>query len=704
MSSQADQSPTTVTVKTPTTPNPTVIGIYGLPGSGKSTFLENLKKSLPTWSHTFAIYEGSAVIASLMGPDRGLDDFNTLSEQEKTRYRELAITQIRDDCQKTGLAALVAGHYMFWPRDSEQGTVVWTKADQDTFTHIVYLQVAAETLCRRRQRDQTRKREPVTPAHLHKWQEEEMRQLDAVAKDAGIYLVPLESAFFPIREISKTLHEYRTESEHYNHVRVLATVDEVLANVRACRDTKITTALVFDADKTLTAEDTGREFWKRLRESSRKRDVGQQVSTPAEDIFREHGYTYEAFRRVAMSYSKVKGFEELCNDVAKKTALYPEFLTLLRRVKTHGHVMALVVTCGLRQIWENVIEEQGLGQYVKVIGGGGIDERLIITDKSKEAVVNRLRGPPHNLRVVAFGDSPLDLPMLQAADEGVVVVGDERTRSASMEDALSTAIEQLSINGPPHDHNLRQTLIPHTVTPRLDTALLPVIDLLDPASAFNQFLFGRLPSSLLHAADRPSAKLMTTPTRDANISGPALREAHRRIGWYLATEFITSLVGLEEYSIPHVQGHKTIGHRLLHEQDTTIVALMRGGEPMAFGVNDAFPLAMFLHAKAPEDVKPHHLCKQHTIILVDSVVNNGKTVLEFRERIRAMGEEGKDIRLVVVAGVVQVEATGAEHELGRVLRSDGKFHLVALRVSDNKFTGRGGTDTGNRLFGTTRLD
>ncbi|KAK3948095.1 uracil phosphoribosyltransferase-domain-containing protein [Pseudoneurospora amorphoporcata] len=641
-----------------------------------------------------------------MGPDRGLDDFNALSEQEKTRYRELAITHIRDECQKTGLAAIVAGHYMFWPRDSEQGTVVWTKADQDTFTHIVYLQVAAETLCRRRQRDQTRKREPVTPAHLHKWQEEEMRQLDAIAKDSGICFVPLESALInpasPIREISEMLHEYRTESEHYNHVRVLATVDEVLANVRACRDTKITTALVFDADKTLTAEDTGREFWK--REASRKRDIGQQVSTPAEDIFREHGYTYEAFRQVAMSYSKVKGFEELCNDVAKNTTLYPEFLSLLRRVKTHGHVMALVVTCGLRQIWENVIEEQGLGQYVKVIGGGGIDERLIITDKSKEAVVNRLRGPPHNLRVVAFGDSPLDLPMLQAADEGIVVVGDECTRSASMEDALSTAIEQLGINGPPHGHNLRQTIIPHTVTPRLDTALLPVVDLLDPTSAFNQFLFGGLPSSLLHATDRPSAKLMATPTRDANISGPALREAHRRIGWYLATEFITSLVGLEEYSIPHVQGHNTTGHRLLHEQDTTIVALMRGGEPMAFGVNDAFPLAMFLHAKTPEDVKPHHLSKQHTIILVDSVVNNGKTVLEFRERIRAMGEEGKDIRVVVVAGVVQVEATGAEHELGRVLRSDGKFRLVALRVSDNKFTGRGGTDTGNRLFGTTRLD
>ncbi|KAJ4404708.1 hypothetical protein N0V85_004819 [Neurospora sp. IMI 360204] len=702
MSSEADQSTTTVALAPPTVPKPIIIGMYGLPGSGKSTILEHLKKSLP--SDMFAVYEGSAVIASLMGPARGLDDFHALSDEDKTRYRELAITQIRDECQKSGLAGIVAGHYMFWPRGSEQGTVVWTKADQDTFTHIFYLQLAAETLCRRRQRDQVRKREAVTPGHLHKWQEEEMQQLDAIAKDSEVRFVGLDGAKESeslVSKISKRLHKFRTESEDCNHVRLLATVDGMVAKVTACRDAKVTTALVFDADKTLTAKDTGKEFWK--RESSRRRPIDQQAPTPAEEVFREHGYTYEAFRQVAMSYSNVEGFEELCNDVAEKVTLYPEFLSLLRRVKKHGHVMAVVVTCGLRRVWELVVEKQDLGRHVRVIGNGDISDKHIITAKSKEAVVDRLRGPPHNLRVVAFGDSPLDLPMLQAADEGVIVVGEELSRSKSMEDALSMAIEQVNTNDAPHSHNLRQTLLPYTVTPRLDTARLPVVDLSDPTDPFNQSLFDGPPSNLLHASNRPSARLLMTPTRDANISGPALREAHRRIGWYLATEFITSIIGLEEYAIPHVQGHKITGHRLLHEQDTTIVALMRGGEPMAFGVNEAFPLAMFLHAKTPEDVKPHHLSNQQTIILVDSVVNNGKTVLEFRERIRAM-DEGKDIHVVVVAGVVQVEATGVDHELGRLLRRDGKLHLVALRVSENKFTGRGGTDTGNRLFGTVRLD
>ena len=40
--------------------------------------------------------------------------------------------------------------------------------------------------------------------------------------------------------------------------------------------------------------------------------------------------------------------------------------------------------------------------------------------------------------------------------------------------------------------------------------------------------------------------------RDANVGGPALRESHRRVGHYLATEFLTRVVGIEEFSISYV--------------------------------------------------------------------------------------------------------------------------------------------------------
>ena len=187
--------------------------------------------------------------------------------------------------------------------------------------------------------------------------------------------------------------------------------------------------------------------------------------------------------------------------------------------------------------------------------------------------------------------------------------------------------------------------------------------------------------------------------RDARVAGPALREAHRRTGWYLANEFLTDLIGFEEFLIPHVQGHDVVGHRLLHESQTLIVALMRGGEPMAFGVNDAFPRAMFVHADDHDDITTELLKDRLTIILVDSVMNSGKTILQFVKHVRKLHAT---IQIVIIVGVVQSQSVCGRSPI-RMFAHDAKLTVVALRFSENKFTGKGTTDTGNRLFNTVHL-
>ena len=121
---------------------------------------------------------------------------------------------------------------------------------------------------------------------------------------------------------------------------------------------------------------------------------------------------------------------------------------------------------------------------------------------------------------------------------------------------------------------------------------------------------------------------------------------------------------------------------------------------MAFGINDAMPLAMFLHAKEPTDIKPVDTEGKRTVILVDSVVNNGDTVVKFVKHIRTLDP---NIRIVVVAGVVQKESMSESGKIMVALKGLGPVSVVALRLSDNKFTGKGTTDTGNRLFNTTQL-
>ena len=73
--------------------------------------------------------------------------------------------------------------------------------------------------------------------------------------------------------------------------------------------------------------------------------------------------------------------------------------------------------------------------------------------------------------------------------------------------------------------------------------------------------------------------------------------------------------------------------------------------------------------------------------------------MEFVKRIKKLGS---DARIVVIAGVAQNDTVAENGPLARVGR-DG-LTVVALRFSENKYTGKCGTDTGNRLFNTTRLD
>ena len=662
---------------------PVIAGIYGIPGSGKTFLLHQLEQELGR--EQFEFYEGSQMIASLV--PGGLSRFREMTEQDKLIWRQCAIDTIRQECLGSGKVGVVTGHFMFWPEEEDAGQPVYTLLDLDTYTHILYLAVAAELIAQRRRDDTERTRPSTSVNHLRKWQDTEKTKLRHLCRDHSILFSVLSVQRTLVHKASAFLRDFRQHTEAYNLFCSERKLDEILG-----ADKPLQTMLVLDADRTLAPEDTGELFW--ATDSPDERDTRSLKGLFGGPL----GYSYTAFRQASLLYEEAaeeSDFDALCTIVALAVHVHPEFSALLRLVAEQDHVGALVVTCGLRAVWEKVLEREGLSKIVKLIGGGRIADGLVVTDTVKAGVVSRLRDI-HHLQVVAFGDSPLDLPMLVAANQAIVVVGEETTRSKTMDAALHRAMERDGLRP-------SQALLPRYVTPRLDVADLPIISLDDPEFT-NSILSCRhrppTPSPLvLHATGRNVAKLLMTPTRDANMNGPNLREAHRRIGWYLAAEFLTELIGLEEYVIPHVQGHQTSGFRLCGEQLTSIVALMRGGEPMAFGVNDVLPEAMFIHAKGPKDILAQHINGRHTVILVDSVVNSGKTVVQFVRHIRAICSK---VRIVVVAGVVQAQSV-TDADLAHTLAHDSNLRLISLRLSDNKFTGQGTTDTGNRLFNSTCL-
>jgi uracil phosphoribosyltransferase/adenylate kinase/phosphoserine phosphatase len=663
-----------------------VIGLYGVPGSGKTFLLNQLKQKLG--QEHFEFHEGSRLISDLV--PGGLETFETLEEEDKENYRELAIATVGFQCANSGKVAVVSGHYMFWPEEEEAGTLVCTQSDLDIFTHILYLDIPAEVIEQRRLKDKERGRPLVSVTHLQKWQEEEKTQLRRLCRHHSILFSLVSEHPVLLNKVSTLLHDFWHHTEKYNLSYAESRLDEALVAGQG----QLETVLAMDADRTLAAEDTGTLFWEKVLNSRGLR----YEECPLKTLFSSPmGYSYTSFRQAVLLYEETaddQEFDVLCQDVASAVTMHPEFVSLLQLVAEQEHVRAVVVSCGLRRVWEKVLEREGLSKSVAVIGGGRIADGFVVTAAVKDALAARLRDV-HRLHVWAFGDSPLDLDMLKKAYQAIVVVGEEQTRSKTMDAALMNAIDNDGLRA-------RQAVLPRNASPRLDTTRLPLICLTEPE--FVDSVLGRrgrhASLQVLHATDRNSAKLLMTPMRDATFAGPVLREAHQRVGFYLATEFLTDLIGIEEYTIQHVQGHLTSGNRLFHERQTAIVALMRGGEAMALGVNDAFPLAMFVHANRPDDVLPHHLQGRHTLLLVDSVVNSGKTVVEFVQHVRNLHAT---IRIVVTTGVAQAQSVSEEGILAQALARHTRVSLVALRLSDNKFTGSGTTDTGNRLFNTTHL-
>ncbi|KAK4960069.1 hypothetical protein LTR10_002960 [Elasticomyces elasticus] len=653
-----------------------VIGLYGIPGSGKTTLLQRLRALMD--SRYFAFYEGSDVLDSLV--PQGLDAFKAMVKNEQQVWREAAIVKIRKECSENGKTGVVAGHFMFWDEDeSTEPESICTEKDLEVYTHIVYLDVDAEIIVRQRLADSQRSRSAVSADYVRKWKKAEQSRLRDLCYDNGILFSTVFTRSTSIKETLRVidlLHDFRNHTDALNALKVEVKLDEAVSKNHAL----LQTMLVFDADKTLASVDTGEVCFRR------------EEMSPLKKLFDSMGYSYKSFRQATLIYEHHKdeeAFETMCQWMGNQIELSAEISNLLKAVDKHDHVGVVVVTCGLRLAWEKVLAKAGLTSSISVIGGGRISDGYVVTPDTKAEVVVRLQ-KHHGLHVIAFGDSPTDLPMLKQADEAIVVVGEAEFRSRTMDRELQTAIDE-------HGLQVRQALIPASADARL-IRRLPEVELWSQ-DFIDDITKSRLP--IFHATDSLYAKLLQTPMRNASVSGAALREAHRRAGYALATGMVTNVIGLEEYTILHVQQNKTTkGHRLRDEQTTTIVPLLRGGEPMAFGVADAFPSAMFVHAKKPDQLKAGHLESQSTVLLVDSVINTGKSIIEFEEHIRRLRP---NIRIVVIAGVVQVSTVKSGGCI-RKLAMDKNFSVVALRFSENSYTGHKATDTGDRLFNTTQVD
>lgn len=184
---------------------------------------------------------------------------------------------------------------------------------------------------------------------------------------------------------------------------------------------------------------------------------------------------------------------------------------------------------------------------------------------------------------------------------------------------------------------------------------------------------------------KKAAQILATQSRRSDISSLELCNIHFEMGKYLGYEILEEF-DLVETQIQHVQGIRT-GVKLKDENDIIIFPLMRAGLYAAEGVRSVIKESQFAPYNKEEEEKLN--LENKTIILVDSVINTGKSILKIIESLY----KNPIKRIIIVTLILQKDAM-------KVFEEYKNISLYALRISQNKYTGKGGTDTGNRLFNT----
>lgn len=676
---------------------PIIIGIYGISGPIKTQLIRLISIGLPR--RDFKIYDSSDVIANLV--PGGLDAFEDMSLDGKTMWRKRAIRWIEWTSIKVGTHALVVGNFMSWEEGAEKAFPLMTSADWFVYTHILYLKSnpqkivsEAEMFARRAKKDDDSE-QPNQPSveHLRKWQDEETSQLRTLCYRHKILFVELCTE--SVRDERLEAHDYvdflidnidmlDTKWCNFAVQKSFSTIFDNHRTFKPSRTQDIETVLVINAGRILISRDVRKlhvpfEPWEPSDFLPGTYNAEKSCISKI-----NYSYTYEECRQASLdqSYSK--------HDEPRDVALHPELVAMLERVKEYKHVGVIFVQSGSEICWDNVLYTYKLRDVVEVVCDHAY-MGIVVTPFMKSQLVGILQA--QKKRVIAIGDSALDMDMLVAADEAIIAVGDDRTRCKEMEHRLALAIQNGELTG------AHQMLLTETAQPRLDTGIFPLITFTN--DKFEKMVFEHIVPphqgpTITIAGEKAEARLLMAKLEDSKISGPSLRSVYAEIGAYLAKEYLGDVIynSPEEYDFNNVPGTLTDRQRSRHEERTAIVALMRGGEPMAFGINDVFPSASFMHATNAEDLERHHLPTE-TVILVDFESNNGMQIVKLVERVLKIRNP---IQIVVVTGAIHRECIEKGSLVYELAARAKQLTIITLSIIEGDGTSPSPTAIEKRLF------
>lgn len=656
-SKQPDRDKTKPTTKTlPGLPprKPKIIGLFSLSGTGTSFLLEELREEMK--EDGFAFNDGSEALTAIC--PGGLMAYNALGAVKRARYRDVTITAFENECVRKDVIGVVVRYLAFWNEESECFSVA-PVADLKAHTHILYLELPFAHFPQYWGDIHEAEEADATFKHWDCWQKSEICYLRRFCRKKDITFTVLTPHLGTVHEVSSLLRDFRVLTDWDNR----RYAEEQLIQIMGTPCAKsVETVLLFDADGTLSPQDSEHLLWCRVPCPSMPLGL---LYTPSKETLCQLSSTYKDYLQMVLLHEEVfdeKAFAAACEDIAGDIRLYPDMLALLRRAVETPHTLPIILTGGPRLVWENVLKRVGMFETVYVIGGGRHEDRAIMTPEVKGWLVTVLQEKCY-ADVWAFGSGQVDAIMLMKADQAVFIIDSEtwltQNISPAWKDSLRRTCPQLhevilSTNGPlvlqykPQDMRL------------LGKKLVAKI-------------FARRLRIFYVSLDKPS-EIMMSFEPEGSPAYPLWKSTHREIGSFLAARYLKEIITNQKV--------RSNGD-FLFSTNISILAATPCNMPMAFGIQSEFVGSQLLPPDTLKEPGKHSrriLMTTRVLFLVKSVIIDETFLMDLMEKHSMLIESL--MRVVIVAGVIYSPVL-TKTKLARLVGQKSNISFVTLHFADD---------------------
>lgn len=377
------------------------IAIYGVSRSGKDYLIERVVQYLNKVNISSFHLKGSATLNAL-----SIQEFkcnlNQVDEYKKHYLRQKFIN-IVNQYNELYDVVFVDGHYAFF-NEEKDFNIVFTESDKLCYDHFFYLDTLSEKIIEFSRYFSEKQNLYIQLEDVEKWKKFEIQGIQNICNTLNKELILLdEDTETSILFISDWIINFENK---YNYSLI---ANKLVSNFLEKNNKNHEQVILLDCDNTLSINDSTYDFC----------DFFQIEKSKLKQIFLGDRYSSYQFFKLHCLYKKIDktNIEKALDISTSNLELSLPLIDYIHKNINNSYIFALTV--GIFEIWNRKILQKSLP--IHMLLGNTIENNIgfFVTPILKKYIAQELKS--RKLKVIAIGDSIIDIPMLECADESYIV-------------------------------------------------------------------------------------------------------------------------------------------------------------------------------------------------------------------------------------------------------------------------------------------